>query len=96
MQFITIRLNNSETGQDEEQARRKTLEALDDLISELCIQLVDKEATLKAYLAAGQGLVSLIRSTGKEILVGEDVSLYAEEFIRQQNDSHIERRGWSS
>ncbi|MDD9265994.1 hypothetical protein ACFPES_03005 [Paenibacillus sp. GCM10023248] len=91
MKSITITLSNVETGQDEEKARRKTLEALDTLIDELCKPPVDKEAALKAFFDAGQGLVNLIRAAGKETLVGEDVGLYAEEFIRQQNESYIAR-----
>ncbi|MDR6884887.1 hypothetical protein [Bacillus sp. 3255] len=87
---ITITISNVETGQDEEKARRKTLEALDTLIDELCKPPVDKEAALKAFFEAGQGLVSMVRATGKETLVGEDVGLYAEEFVRQNNELHLE------
>lgn len=91
MQSITITLNNSEIGHDEEQARRKTLEALDDLIDVLVTTPKDKEAMLAAYLAAGQGIVSMLRAAAKETLVGEDVSLYVEDFVRQRNESHIEK-----
>ncbi|MDR6883056.1 hypothetical protein [Bacillus sp. 3255] len=89
MKSITITFSNVETGHDEEKARRKTLEALDTLIDELCKPPVDKEAALKAFFESGQGLVSMVRAAGKETLVGEDVGLYAEEFIRQQNEMHL-------
>ncbi|CAH1215196.1 hypothetical protein PAECIP111891_04227 [Paenibacillus allorhizoplanae] len=92
---LTIHLSNSETGHDEEKSRRKTLEALDDLIDELTVTPVDKEAALAAYFAAGQGIVSMLRTVGKETLVDEDVNLYVEEFIRQRNDSHLEKMRYS-
>lgn len=91
MKPITIKLSNVESGQDDEKARRKTLEALDELIDELCKPPVDKEAVLKAFFAAGQGLVSLVRAAGKETLVGEDVEFYADEFFNLQNETHIEK-----
>lgn len=92
MRPIIITLNNAETGYDEEKALKKTLEAADDLTAELCVQPVNKEALLTAYFAAGQGIVSMLRASAKESLVDEDVSISVEEFVRQRNENHLERR----
>lgn len=101
MQFININVPIVDSGLTEEQTRRKILVALDDLISELCVQPIDKAKAVEAFLATGQGLVSFIHSGGKEILVGEDVKLYVKEFFRKSNEEHIEKmrinaaeRGW--
>lgn len=101
MQFITINVPIVDSGHTEEQTRRKILESLDDLISELCVQPIDKTKAVEAFLTAGQGLMGFIQAEAKEILVGEDVTLYAEEFFRKSNEEHIEKmrllaaeRGW--
>lgn len=101
MQFINIKVPIVDSGNTEEQARRKILEALDDLISELCVQPIDKAKTVETFLAAGQGIMSFIQAGAKDILVGEDVTLYLEEFFQKSNEEHIEKvrlqsaeRGW--
>lgn len=101
MQSITIQLPVINTGHAEEQARRKVLEALDDLINELCIQPTEISKITEYMLAVNQGVLDFLLVRVMENLVGEDAKQYVEEFVCQHNEIHLEKmrlqaleRGW--
>ncbi|MBD0381229.1 hypothetical protein [Paenibacillus sedimenti] len=101
MQSITIQLLIIDTDHNEEQARKKVIDAMDDLINEFCVQPIEKSKVVDALLAVNQAVLGFLLTGGKEILVWEDVTQYVELFMRQHNERHIDlmrmqaaQRGW--
>ncbi|NRF91504.1 hypothetical protein HQN89_10785 [Paenibacillus frigoriresistens] len=101
MQYITLRIPIIDTGHDEQTKVEKMHEEIDELLNEFCIWPIDKPAAMSELFDVVQVMLGFILAGGKEILVGEDVTMYVEEFFRKSNEDHIEKmrlyaaeRGW--
>jgi hypothetical protein len=101
MQYITLRIPIIDTNHDVPTKIVKMKEEIDELLNEFYEGQVDKPAALSEMFDVVQVMLGFILAGGKEILVGEDVTQYVEEFFRKSNEEHIEKmrlyaaeRGW--